>query len=189
MTTDLAEKPKKRALRRNYTDQEIEIALTALAICSGQRRRAAELVKETHDLEIPPETIRDWRKHTHTDRYERIRQEIAPQLEAQLADAHQALADNAAKLEAKTIERPDERLKAGDVEDKDLANILKNSAIAGGIHVEKARLLNDRPTQIVKKELPEVLRALKGKGLDVEVIEAEVVEEKPTAEIGSAHGA
>jgi len=164
--------------RKDYTDQEIDAGLTAFAICSGHRKKAAELVK-TQGFEIPAETIREWANRTHPDRYDRIRTKIAPKLQQQMADTHQALAGTAAELEARVVEKLETRLETGDVEDRDLANIFKSAAIAGGIHVEKAQLLNDRPTQIVQRSASEVLRKLKSKGV---VVDAEVVEEEDVVE-------
>jgi hypothetical protein len=183
--TAVAEKSK-RSNRKDYTDQEIDMGLTAYAITSGKQKRAAELVKEQAGLDIPHETIRSWAQRTHPDRYERIRTEVAPKLQQQMADTHQALAHTAAELEARAVEKLETRLKTGEVEDRDLANIFKSAAIAGGIHVEKAQLLNDRPTQIVQRSASEVLRKLKSKGV---VIEAEVVEETTVEAIGSGSGA
>jgi hypothetical protein len=164
---------KKHPHRKDYTDQEVEAGLTALALCSGHRERAAELVKET-GLEIPAETIRSWANRTRVEDYARIREQVAPRLQAELAEVHEALATGAAELEAKTINRLDQRLDQGDVEDKDLANILKNLAIAGGVHVDKAQLLKNLPTVIVKRDASEVLRKLQSRGI---VVDAEVVEE------------
>lgn len=185
--TVVAEK-KPHPCRKDFTDQEIDMGLTAYAICSGKMKRAAELVKQQAGLDIPYETIRSWAQRTHPDRYERIRAEVAPKLQQQMADTHQALAHTAAELEAQAVEKLETRLKTGEVEDRDLANIFKSAAIAGGIHVEKAQLLNDRPTQIVQRSASEVLRKLKSKGVRIE--DAQVVEEEdvPQAEVESAHG-
>lgn len=169
----------KRRERKDYTDQEIDMGLTALAICSGRRKKAAELVKEQSGVEIPATTIADWARTTYPDRYQRVRAEVAPKLQAQMADTHQALADTAARLEVRAVTKLSDRLDQGDVEDKDLVNLYKASAIAGGIHVEKAQLLNDRPTHIVQRDLGSVLRDIKG-SLGIE-IEAEVVDEETVA--------
>lgn len=193
--TEVAEKPRKE--RKDYTDAEVEAGLVALALCSGHRERAAVLVKQ-EGLDIPPETIRSWATKSRVEDYARIREQVAPRLQAELAEVHMALADGAATLEAKTINRLDERLTQGDVEDKDLANILKSTAVAGGIHVEKAQLLKNLPTQIVKRDASEVLQELQAamgfKG--GEVVDADVIDEEdlgtntpegnPSATSGSA---
>lgn len=183
MSQAVAEKPKKRhPHRKDYTDQEIDAALSALAICSGHLDKAHALLKDEIGYHVPRDTIRYWSRTSRVERYERIRQQVSAQLQAQMADTHQRLAEGAAELEAKTIERLNERLNTAQVEDKDLANILKNSALSSGIHVDKAQLLNNRPTQIVERPASEVLRALQAKGIDVpEVVEAEVVEDEASA--------
>jgi hypothetical protein len=175
--TELAERAKvPHPHRKNYTDLEIDAGLTAYAICSGRMKLAAALVKEQSGMEIPAETIRSWASRSYPDRYQRIRLEVAPKLQTQMADTHQALAQTAAEMEAEAVEKLQARIKQGDVEDKDLANIYKATAIAGGIHTEKAELLNGRPTQRKERTAAEVLRGLQGKGVMVLEERAEEVE-------------
>jgi hypothetical protein len=92
-----------------------------------------------------------------------------------MADTQQALAHDAAELEAKALGILHQQMDSGELEAKDAANIYKNAGIIGAVHVDKAQLLNDRPTHIVKRSASEVLRALKGKGL---LIDGEVVGEE-----------
>jgi|GEM_PF-4573562 len=177
--TAVAEKAKAHPHRKDYTDQEVDAGLTAYAICSGRHERAAALLKKETGFEVPAETIRGWARRTHPDRYERIREEVAPKLQRQMADTHQALADMAATMEAEAVEKLQRRIQQGDVEDKDLANIFKNAAIAAGIHTEKAELLNGRPTSRRERSADEVLRSLEGKGLQFIEGEAEEIESGP----------
>lgn len=175
-TAAVAEKPKKHPNRKDYTDAEIDAGLTAYAICSGRYQRAAVLLKEQSGFEVPAETIRSWAQRVYVDRYETIRTDIAPKLQTQMADTHQALAHTAAMLEATAVEKLETRLESGEVEDRDLANIFKSAAIASGIHVEKAQLLNNRPTSIVRRDATEILRKWKSKG--IRFVEGEVVGEE-----------
>jgi len=170
----VALEPGPRKYKAHYTDQERQLGLTALAVCSGRRDRAHDLLKE-QEVDIPAKTLYHWATKDHVDEYQRIRLEIAPKLQAQLADAHQALATDAASLEAKTIQKLDERLNSGEVEDKNLANIFKAAAIAGGVHVDKAQLLNDKPTAIVKRDPAEIIKEFKSR---VGVLEGEVISEE-----------
>ena len=183
--TAVAQRPKRHPHRKDYTEQEIDAALRAYVICSGHRDRASKLLSE-EGMEISPKTLYYWANTSRVEQYERLRQEIAPRIQAQMADTHQALAQSAADIEAQAVGRLRERLNSGDMEDRDLINLHKNAAIAGAVHVDKAQLLNDRPTQIIQRDASEVLRALKAKGVPIaEVIDAEVVEDDPVGEIES----
>lgn len=173
--TAVAERQPK--VRRDYTDQEINAGLTAMAICSGHRERAHKLLK-AEGITVPATTLSDWTKRSRQDQYERIRQEIAPKIQAQMADTQQALAQDAAELEAKALIMLHQQMDSGALEAKDAANIYKNAGIIGAVHVDKAQLLNERPTQIVQRDLSETLRELKGIGLE---IQAEVISEETVA--------
>ncbi len=174
--------------RKDYTDAEIDAGLTAFALVSGHRKKAARLVKEQLGYEIPAETIRSWAQRYHADRYQRIRDEVAPKLQIQMADTHQGLASLAANIEAQAAEELDKRLKQGDVENKDLANIYKNAAIVSGIHTEKAELLNGRPTSRPQQGADEILRRLRSRGMivDGKVVGEEVEAEEVVGSSGSA---
>jgi hypothetical protein len=177
----VAARPKRHPHRKNYTDQEVDAGLTAFAICSGRHERAAELLKRETGFEVPAETIRGWARRTHPERYQRIREEVAPKLQRQMADTHQALADMAAEMETEAVERLRTEMKSGEVEARDLSGIFKNAAIAAGIHTEKAELLNGRPTSRRERSAEEVLRSLKSKGL--QFIEGEAEEMGPASEV------
>lgn len=180
--TDVALRKERRVVKKDYSDQEIDAGLMAFAICSGRPKRAAAVVLSETGWRIPEETIRSWAYRTYPDRYARIRLEVAPKLQTQMADTHQALAETAARMEAETVDKLQARVKTGKVEDKDLANIYKASAIAAGIHTEKAELLNGRPTQRVERDATTVLQKLKARGYDLNLH----AEETPELDGGSS---
>src|SRR5678816_4159164 len=61
-TQPAVSRPQKRALPGSrYTDQQIERGLVALALFSGNRRRASKAL-EQQGLSIPDSTLRDWRE-------------------------------------------------------------------------------------------------------------------------------
>lgn len=180
---DVAEKPKRHPHRKDYTDAEVDAGLTAYALTSGKKHKAAELV-ETLGYKFPAETIRSWAERTHPERYQKIREDVAPRLQTQMADVHQALADSAAEIEAEAGAKLQDRLKAGNVEDRDLGNIYKNAAIVSGIHTEKAELLNGRPTSRPTRSADEVLRKLKARRVLADGSEEEVVAEESVPALG-----
>ena len=156
--------------RRDYTDQEINAGLTAMAICSGHRDRAHALLEE-QEIRIPASTLSEWCRKTKLALYERTRQEVAPMLKAQMADMHQELAQTAGDLEREAVSRLRDRMKADEVETKDLHGIARTAAIATGIHGEKHLLYSGQPTQIVQRDATEVLRELETLGYRPELIE------------------
>ena len=80
-------RPEKRGreipTRSRYSDQEIELGLSAVALYSGNTRRAAESLAAAGQP-IPRETLRGW-LNLHPIEYERIRREITPRLKERMA--------------------------------------------------------------------------------------------------------
>jgi len=162
MVTPLVADPSKRRPRR--TDAEKEVGLLAYVLCSGNRERAAALCEE-RGFKIPAGTIWKWANEYEIPRLERIRQEVAPKLKAQMAELHQGLAVAAGEIEAKAIERLNEKLDGNQIEGKDLSAVMQRAAIAGGIHGEKHLLYSGQPTAIVRRDFEEIKRALRDKGI------------------------
>lgn len=164
-----------------HTAEQIEATLTVLALESGNMRRAREKLAKLELFDKVPSatTIARW-PETYRDRYAEIRAEVAPKIKARMADAHTDLAERLAALEHSTIDELEEEVR--ELSGKDKAALLRNVAIAGAVHIDKAQLLNGDPTSIIgKRELPEIFRALAAKGVKVEgvVIEGEAQEIEP----------
>lgn len=162
-----------------HSAEQIETALTVLALESGNMRRAREKLAELDVFEKVPSatTIARW-PETYRERYAEIRAEVAPKVKARMADAHTDLAERLAALEHSTIDELEHEVK--ELSGKDKAALLRNVAIAGAVHIDKAALLNGDPTSIIgKRELPEIFRALAAKGVSVNVIEGEAEEIEP----------
>jgi hypothetical protein len=145
----------------HYTDQEVERGLVAVAMCSGNYRRAAQLL-EQQDLPIPASTLRDWLTRRAED-YTQVREQTMPKLNAQLAEQHTQLVRANMELEdelrKKITEQKDE------IPARDLPGALRNVSTSTGIHSDKARLLRGEPTQIVQsKDAAELQRALEAHG-------------------------
>jgi hypothetical protein len=83
--------PQKRALSGSrYTDQEIERGLVALALFSGNRRRASKALDQ-QGLSIPDSTLRDWRE-TYPHWYAEVQRKTMPQIRELAAEQHSDLA-------------------------------------------------------------------------------------------------
>ena len=172
--------------KSRYTEEQIETALTVLALCGGRARMAADQLAERHDLPIDESTLRWWRDKSHTDRYtqlaadqeSKVRERVAAQCEQVM------FAATAAELEALTQLR--QAIARGDIPSRELPGAIRNLSTAKGINFDKAAAARDRPTAIVEYRAPdEVLSALKSMGFGViegqaqPIQDAEVVDGVP----------
>lgn len=165
------------ARRPRYGNPEIERALIAVAYTNGNTHQAARDLAED-GLNIDHKTLWRWSRRLHVDRYEELRAEVLPRIRAHAAERHMALADAQMDVSRRMTERLAEEIE--DVPARDLPGGIRNVTTAAAVHTDKAQLLNDQPTQIVKREASEVLRALKARGIIIdggEVLDAEVVED------------
>ena len=163
----------KRQKPSRYTDQEIDQSLFALALASGNSRRASAMLKE-RGQKVPHTTLDTWKHRTHPERYERIQADTLPKVRARLADEMEALAQDQIDLEAEITKRLRERL--GEIPDRDLSGSLRNVAVAKGINMDKTAPIRGEPTQIIGSPVEraeDALAALRRHGL---LVEAEAVE-------------
>jgi len=108
--------------RRRYSDEERANALAALAANRGNVSLTAK------QLDIPPKTLENWAK-----------QRVHPEA-AKLGDRKkEEMADSLRGIAWRLLESMPEKIPKAS---------LKDTAIAFGIAVEKARLLRDEPTEI-----------------------------------------
>jgi hypothetical protein len=159
-----------------HTAEQIEAALVVIAMESGNVGRARKFLQEQGvfgEDKVPlRSTLARW-PETYSERYAEIRAEVVPKLKARLADVHTDLAQRLAELESKAIDDLDANL--DELSAKDKANLIRNSAIAGGIHQDKAAVLRGEASSIIgHRELPEIVRALAAKGVVIEGTAEEV---------------
>jgi hypothetical protein len=78
------------ALRRHGSpdsDQEIERGLVAMALASGNARRASRML-ERYGLSVPDRTLYRWRVETFPARYAAVGSELLPRLRRDLDRHH-----------------------------------------------------------------------------------------------------
>ena len=127
-----------QGLNRAYTDEQIETALTTVAITAN----AKEASRTTG---IPHRTILNW-CNRHADKLKRIQEERAPQIEqAVIGKLRQGML-RGADATLLSIEKAIEQLEAGEV--KDAAAFARNLATTQAIQADKMLLLDGRPTSI-----------------------------------------
>lgn len=163
-----------------YSPAEIERGLLALASENGMAARASRQLKRD-GLKIPARTLADWRKKTHVERYEAVRDEVLPRIQRESAAWHRDLERKQLELSAKLTERL--RGEADTMETRDAVNAMGKSDIGSGIHAEKAQLLDGEPTHRPARDAIEVLRDLAEIGFQPHnQPTAEVIDVKPIEE-------
>ena len=166
--------------KNKYSPEEIERGLYALARVNGNTQRASRELKE-QGQGIPESTLRLWKAKTHADRYARIREEVIPTIYQRHADKfHElvAIESNIAEQIARELES-----KIDQLDPRDLATALRNLEVSKSLNFDKASIADGRPTVITeKRDLGDIVRALKAKGIEVEVIEGEAEALPPATE-------
>lgn len=168
---------KKRGYR-TFTREQIERALMAVAYANGSCTHASrELAEQGFDLN--PKTLWSWKENLHRDLYKEMQEECLPKIRNDAAERHMEHADaaQAVKLEAIAILKG----KLHELPPRDLPGAIRNLGVTAAVDRDKARDLRGEATLVTgtdKRNLKDVLRALKGKGLNVDVVDAEVVSEE-----------
>jgi hypothetical protein len=135
-----------RALRRTYTPDEVDTGLTVLALCGGDSSEAERRLQAAGQP-IPSSTLRDWRTHTHADRYVAICHERAPEIEKRVLQRSQEIQQRALATSLKAVNEAERQLDNGEA--KDPAGTAKNLALTYGIITDKSLLLQGRPNVMV----------------------------------------
>jgi hypothetical protein len=162
--------------RESYTEADRRVGLGALALCSGNGRKAAALL-ERAGQRIPSRTLYAWR-HDHADLYREIREGAVAKVKADAAEVYTdiagALIEDAGALRQRLSENVE------DIPARDVPGAIRNVMTGAAIATDKASTLRDEPTSIVQhRSSAEILRALASKGVleaDAEdVTDADVV--------------
>lgn len=151
-----------------YTAEEIAEGLSVLAKYAGNARKASA------DTGVAPATLRSW-KRKFPQRYEDAATRIARTVEQIIARRNREVAMQAADVERLGLQRARERLERD--EDKQPATTAQRAAVTKGIAIDKALLLEGRPTAHVAHSVEEDLRFLRARAIP----DAEVVEESASA--------
>lgn len=161
------------ARRSRYTPAERERGLTALALASGNSRRAAALLKE-QGLSIPASTLFTW-PQLYPDEYQAVREGVLPRVKAELAEAHSALAARQVEVSSEMTERLAKEM--GGIPVRDLAGAIRNIDTGSGIHTQRAAELRGEPTIIEHRSLKEIIGGLERRGIITKVpSEFEIIE-------------
>jgi hypothetical protein len=103
------------APKRDYTSQEIDIALAAFALEGGREKPTKKLLSSA-DVKVPFSTLRGWAYDVHKDRYQQISLEVEKQVRVQLADDFHRLARTSTELSEEILRRIRDTLRRKDEE-------------------------------------------------------------------------
>jgi hypothetical protein len=143
----------------DYNAEEVEAALTALALEAGNLRKALRLLKASGKRAPDRHTLASWAREAHADRYRRLQQEILPALNARLAQQHDDIVDSANALTRDALAKAHARL--NEMKPVEQARAAKDASVTAGIHSEKSLLRRGQPTEIRETRNPvDLLRGL-----------------------------
>lgn len=154
-------------------DLGVDQALTAI-IAYPTLEMAREYLKE-HGYEADIKKLKAWRDVRFADRFQELRKEISPKIEAMLADDMLSNARLASEVEGIAIQHTKTMLEKGEVQDP--SRVARDLSQVRSQAIDKRLALEGRPTKITEtRNVEEVVRALEGLGV-VKAVDATVVED------------
>lgn len=148
-----------------------------VAVATYPDLKAAKAYMEEQGYMTTTSELEQWRRNKG-DELEKIREEIAPRLEASLANDMLDVARMAVEAQRIAIERTQERLEKNQVMDP--STVARNLSQLMAQNVEKRLSLQGRPTQITEtRNLDEMIRKLESMGV-AKTYEVEAVAEDIT---------
>lgn len=131
----------------SHSEETITAGL--MAVIAHPTYSEAERALKEQGYSVPAATLSKWAREDHVVRFEKLREQWAPQIEAQLANNFLDNARLAAEAEREAIERSRQMLQNGRAQDpsrmaRDLSQVKSQS-------VDKRLALQGRPTQITEK--------------------------------------
>jgi hypothetical protein len=125
---------------RNYTFDQIDKGLTALALCSGVTSKAIEMAK-ADGFEVTRDQLNNY-KRTYPDRYTRIMQEVTARHEEDMAEGTVRMAKAYESTEQRLLEKLDSQV--DELSPKDTAGALRNVAVSKAVNIDKHQQLTGR---------------------------------------------
>lgn len=184
--------------KRDYSSQEIDLALAAYALEGGREKPTQKLLRAA-EVKVPMATVRNWARNVHVERYAQVKREVDEQISSKMADTYHRLAQESTELSEEVLRRIRSAIEESDrelaqveaaievCEDSkernslyklraetklglsDLAKLLHEAGVMGGIATDKHGDLTGRATVRVEHSFPELQRALEAKGIRLAV--------------------
>lgn len=83
--------------KRDYSNEDINLALAAFAL-EGGRKKPVEKLLRAAKVSVPYSTVRTWAYDTHDERYQQISLEVEKTVQTRLADNYHRLAQESGEL-------------------------------------------------------------------------------------------
>jgi hypothetical protein len=148
----------KTARRRgDYSDAEVEKALIALAMCSGNASRASREL-EGVGFKISRTTLSTW-KQSHAERYRELQEKIQPEINAEIAETSEALVRRITGVEWQAIEKIEEELPS--MTGTQAATALQRLTWSKGVNADKSRTYRDLPIEIRRTDAAGTVDAMR----------------------------
>ena len=142
-----------------FSQEQIDDALMALIAWAGNASAAVRHLKSVGKRAPRVETLLNWSRTLHWERYQELREKYGDQIEKGLAADYLDSARELREVAHMAAEKAKERLEAG--EDQDPGRTAANLARASAIALEKSLTLQGKPTQITESRNPsEILAGL-----------------------------
>src|SRR5829696_1433163 len=106
-----------RKPQSRYSDEQIELALIAVAYANGNTRQASADLK-TAGLKVAHKTLWRWSKEQHVERYEQVRAKVLPPLRARAAETFRDIAARQTSAAAKMTDRLEREVEEIDAKDR-----------------------------------------------------------------------
>jgi len=147
-----------------YTQQEIDEALTAVIAHAGSCSGAIRYLKAEGKRAPAWQTLQNWCRVKHWERYEELREKFAQKAEDTLANNYLDAARYATEVQMLAVDKAKERLEKG--KDEDPARTAANLSQVSARSTDKRLSLQGRPTTITEtRDLGAILRSLAAKGV------------------------
>jgi hypothetical protein len=166
----------------NRPPEEVDMCLKVLILNGGDCKNTAIQLKE-EGIKVDRGALAKWRDRMFPRRYAQLRRELGRDVSEEIAGRALERALELDKAEQAYIEEAQKRL--GEVEPNHLARSAYALANAKGQNVDRAQLLRNQPTSIVRVDLDDAVKTLErlkvvesidGEAEDEEIVEAEVLE-------------
>jgi hypothetical protein len=148
--------------KRDYSEEDVERGLQALALWQGNRNRAAKSLRDIGHS-IPAGTLRSW-KDRYPDRYADARTAIQERVWAETAEEWKAVVRESIEATSEAVTKAKTLIAAGEIQKgNQAAGAARNLATVAGIGSDKGLVIDGKPTTRTAtddRSLPELLKAL-----------------------------
>jgi hypothetical protein len=166
-----------------YSPEDVETALSYLAMAAGSSRAAIKRMEEDGHKAPPKATLDGWRNKVHAARYHEIARELEDKRRHQTAERLDQLQQRELDLLERTLDRYEEALDNDELPAKDVTRSLRDLSLSLGIKTDKSNVLRDRPSAITRSvgghEEIRLLEELKRELAALEAVDGTAEEDDP----------